>query len=117
MQPQPGYLRKLTRFGFGLIAVAALTLPTSASAVQHAGQATAAPKYRVLIVTAGNKKDGLTDAGVNAIKAIGKDTGTGGKFSIFVAGNARTDHRPVHRDEPCKVPRRSSSSARGRTLS
>ena len=38
-------------------------------------------------MTAGNKKDGLTDAGVNAIKAIGKDTGTGGKFSTFVAGN------------------------------
>ncbi len=87
MKPQAGYLRKLTRFGFGLIAIAALTLPTTASAVYHADQATAAPKYRVLIVTAGNKKDGVTDAGVNAIKAIGKDTGTSGKFSTFVAGN------------------------------
>ena len=30
----------------------------------------------------------MNDAGVDAIKAIGKDTGAGGKFSIFVAGNA-----------------------------
>ena len=33
MQPQQGYLRKLTRFGFALIAIAMLTLPASASAV------------------------------------------------------------------------------------
>ena len=87
MQPQHRYLRKWTPLGLGLIAVTALMLSASASAVVGADQATAAPKYRVLIVTAGNKKDGLTDAGVNAIKAIGKDTGTGGKFSTFVAGN------------------------------
>ncbi|MET0716215.1 MAG: ThuA domain-containing protein, partial [Mycetocola sp.] len=87
MQPQHRYLRKWTPLGLGLIAVTALMLSASASAVVGADQATAAPKYRVLIVTAGNKKDGLTDAGVNAIKAIGKDIGTGGKFSTFVAGN------------------------------
>ena len=87
MQPQHRYLRKWTPLGLGLIAVTALMLSASASAVVGADQATAAPKYRVLIVTAGSKKDGLTDAGVNAIKAIGKDTGTGGKFSTFVAGN------------------------------
>ena len=88
MQPQQGYLRKLTRFGLALIAIAMLTLPASASAVYNAGQATAAPKYRVLIVTAGSKKDGVNEAGVDAIKAIGKDTGASGKFSVFVAGNA-----------------------------
>ena len=87
MQPQHRYLRKWTPLGLGLIAVTALMLSASASAVVGADQATAAPKYRVLIVTAGSKKDGLADAGVNAIKAIGKDTGTGGKFSTFVAGN------------------------------
>ena len=100
MQPQQGYLRKLTRFGLALIAIAMLTLPASASAVLDARNATAAPKYRVLIVTAGSKKDGVNEAGVDAIKAIGKDTGAGGKFSVFVAGNARADQRPVHRDEP-----------------
>ena len=88
MQPQQGYLRKLTRFGFALLAIALLTLPASASAVIDAQQATAAAKYRVLIVTAGSKKDAATEAGVDAIKAIGKDTGAGGKFSTFVAGNA-----------------------------
>ena len=88
MQPQQGNLRKLTRIGFALMAIAMLTLPASASAVIDAQKATAAPKYRVLIVTAGSKKDAVTEAGVEAIKAIGKDNGAGGKFSIFVAGNA-----------------------------
>ena len=88
MQPQQGYLRKRTRLGLGLIAVAALTLPATASAVRGAGQATAAPQVQGADRDGGNKKDGLNDAGVDAIKAIGKDTGTGGKFSIFVAGNA-----------------------------
>src|SRR5829696_231977 len=89
MQPQLRYLRKLTRFGFGLIAVAALTLPTAASAVYHAGQATTAPKYRVLVVTSGVKKDaGVNEAGLRTIKAIGKDSTANAKFSVFVAGNA-----------------------------
>ncbi len=89
MQPQQGYLRKLTRLGFGLIVLAALTLPTTASAVFNAGQATTAPKYRVLIVTSGIKKDGgLNEAGIRAIKAIGKETAANSKFSVFVASNA-----------------------------
>ena len=41
MQPQQGYLRKLTRLGFGLIVLAALTLPMTAAAVSDASQATA----------------------------------------------------------------------------
>ena len=88
MQLPHGYLRKLTRLGLALMAVAMLTLPASASAVIDAQKATAAPKYRVLIVTAGSKKDAVNDAGVDAIKAIGKDTGSSGKFSVFVANNA-----------------------------
>ena len=56
MQPQQGYLRKLTRIGLALIAVIALTLSASASAVVDANAATAAPKYRVLIVTAGTRR-------------------------------------------------------------
>ena len=46
MQPQQGYLRTLTRLGVGLIAVAALTLSASASAVVDAGKATAAPQVQ-----------------------------------------------------------------------
>ena len=89
MQPQQGYLRKLTRLCVGLIAVAALTLSASASAVVDVTKASAGPNYRVLIVTSGIKKDGgLNEAGIRAIKAIGKDNGAGGKFSIFVAANA-----------------------------
>ena len=106
MQPQQGYLRKLTRLGLGLIAVAALTLSASASAVVDAGKATAAPKYRVLIVTSGIKKDGgLNEAGINAIKAIGKDTGAGGKFSIFVASNAEQINDQFTETNLAQVPR------------
>ena len=106
MQPQQGYLRKLTRLGFGLIVLAALTLPMTAAAVSDASQATAAPKYRVLIVTSGSKKDGVNEAGVDAIKAIGKDTGASGKFSVFVAGNAEQINDQFTETNLAQVPRR-----------
>lgn len=80
------------RLSFLLLAAVVLTLPAAASAVQ-ADKPAAAPKYRVLVVTAGVKKDGgLNEAGIAAIKAIGKDDGSkdapDAKFSLKVASDA-----------------------------
>ena len=55
----------------------------------------------------------MNDAGVNAIKAIGKDTGARWEVLDLRRGQRRTDQRPVHRDEPCQVPRRHLPRHRG----
>ena len=126
MQPQHGYLRKLTRLGLALIAIAMLTLPASASAVLDAQQLRLQRRSTgCSIVTAGSKKDAVTDAGVDAIKAIGKDTGAGGKFSVFVAGNAEQINDQFTDTAPRPLPRRrlpehrpaSCSTTPGRPLS
>ena len=79
---------KLTRVGFVLLAVMALTLLASASAVQGA-KAPKPPHYKVLVVTAGDKKSDVNKAGVKAIKEIGKDDGTkddkNAKFHVDLA--------------------------------
>ena len=100
---------KLTRVGFVLLAVMALTLLASASAVQGA-KAPKAPHYKVLVVTAGDKKSQVNRAGVKAIKAIGGDAGTkadpNSKFSVALAQDADPDQRAVHREAPRQVSRR-----------
>ena len=79
---------KLTRVGFVMLAVMALTLLASATAVQGA-KAPKRPHYKVLVVTAGDKKSDVNKAGVKAIREIGKDDGTkhdpNSKFSVDLA--------------------------------
>ena len=85
-------LKTMTRGGGLLVlAVAALTLPTAASAV-HGAKPPKPPTYKVLVVTAGNKTSALNQAGVNAIKQIGQDGGTkadpNAKFNVELAQDA-----------------------------
>ena len=83
--------RRRTRVGLLVLAVVALTLPTAASAIRDAKP----PKplhYKVLVVTAGDKRSALNQAGVKAINEIGKDDGTkadpNAKFNVELAQNA-----------------------------
>ena len=115
MQPQQGLPPKtLARFGFVLLAVAALTLPTAASAVQGAKppKPPKPPKYKVLVVTAGDKKSDLNKAGVKAIKKIGQDNGHEGRPERQVHGRRRTGRE---RDQG-QVHRRRSSRSTARSI-
>src|SRR4051795_10647202 len=82
----------VTRFGLALLAAAVLTLPTAASAVSQTAKPPKAPHYEVLVVTAGDKKAGVNDAGVKALRAIGLDGGSkadpDATFSIDLAQDA-----------------------------
>ena len=86
--------RRRTPLGLLALAVVALTLPTAASAIHDAKppKPPKPPNYKVLVVTSGSKTSALNQAGVNAIKAIGRDDGTkadpNAKFSVELAQDA-----------------------------
>src|SRR5687767_9711539 len=99
MQPLQRLAPRWARFGFLLLAVAVLALPTAASAIQGASKPPEPPKppkpekYQVLVVTAGDKKSEFNKAAVKAITKIGQDKGTktnpDNKFTVDVAQDAR----------------------------
>ena len=82
---------KLSRLALALLALAALTLPMTISAIGTAAKPEP-PKFKVLVVTAGDRKTDLNLAVVKALREIGGDNGTkapqNASFVVDLAQNA-----------------------------
>ena len=66
---------KPSRLALALLALAAITLPLSISAIGTAAKPPKPPKYKVLVVTAGDRKTDLNLAAIKALREIGGDNG------------------------------------------
>jgi len=83
---------KRSRVALALLALAAITLPLTISAIGSAAKPPKPPKYKVLVVTAGDRKTDLNLAVVKALREIGGDNGTkapqNASFVVDLAQNA-----------------------------